>query len=496
MIPYAALLATIIPAVTGVLIYLTRKRLKEGLGWLATAATSISFLLILSMVPQLMENHQTGQGPLVFTYSWIDPISVNFGFLVDMVSLPIALVVAFVSVVSCLYSIKYMEGKPSQAIYYACVLLSATGMIGVILSEDLIQLYLFWELMLIPLYFLIAFWGESSKRVNIGFKYFIFSHVGALSMLLGILLIYVYAETFELMLLPEQSYLIPSSILPIIMTLLLFGFFVKMAVFPVHVWLPDAHSEAPTPVSAMLSGLVIKCGAYGIVRIIFLTFGQTVLQTSDFLAIPGIITMVYGGVMALAQTDMKRLLAFSSISQIGYILFGFGTTSTLGIKGGLLHIISHAICKSLLFMCAGSIARQTGTRDIRKLGGLIQKMPTTTIACFIGALSLVGIPPLNGFWSEWMIFGGGISSGKILITFVGVASTMITAGYYLRFLWSISFGPLPRNLSNVKQAPLLLRIPTLILAATAILLGILPGLALEFMTPAAEYLSSLIDGGP
>jgi len=123
-------------------------------------------------------------------------------------------------------------------------------------------------------------------------------------------------------------------------------------------------------------------------------------------------------------------------------------------------------------------------------------MPTTTIACFIGALSLVGIPPLNGFWSEWMIFGGGISSGKILITFIGAASTMITAGYYLRFLWSISFGPVPENLSNVKDAPLLLRIPTLILAATSVLLGILPGLLLEFMTPAAEYLSNLINGGP
>jgi len=496
MIPHAAALATVIPAVTGLLIYLTRKWLREGLGWLATAATSVSFLLLLSLVPQLMENHQTGQGPLLFTYSWIEPISVNFGFLIDMVSLPIGLVVAFVSVVSCLYSIKFMEGKPGRAIYYACLLLFATGMIGVILSEDLIQFYLFWELMLIPSYLLIEFWGESERRTSIAFKYFIFSHVGALSMLLGILSIYVYTGTFELMLLPLKSSLIPLSILPIIFTLLLFGFFVKLAVFPVHAWLPDTYSEAPTPVAVMLSGLAIKCGAYGIVRIIFLTFGQTVLQASNFLAIPGIVTMVYGGVMALAQTDMKRLLAFSSISQMGYILFGFGTTSTLGIQGGLLHIVSHAICKSLLFMCVGSIARQTGTRDIRKLGGLIQKMPTTTIACFIGALSLVGIPPLNAFWSEWMIFGGGISSGKILITFIGAASTMITAGYYLRFLWSISFGPVPKNLSNVKQAPLLLRIPTVILATTSVLLGILPGLTLEFMTPAAEYLSSLIGGGP
>ncbi|MCW4019981.1 MAG: NADH-quinone oxidoreductase subunit L [Candidatus Bathyarchaeota archaeon] len=492
MIPHAPFIATCIPAVVGVFIYAFRRSLKKKMGWIGTAAIFTSVLLILSLSPALIESQQTGKGQLLFTYTWIEPIKVDFGFLIDMVSLPIGLTVAFISAVSCLYSIKYMAGEQDQSRYYALLLFFATGMLGVIFSEDLIQFYLFWELMLIPSYFLIAFWGESEKRLEIGFKYFIFTHAGALSMLLGFLTIYVYTGTFELVKLPLKASAIPPSMSTVIFALLLIGFFVKSAIFPLHVWLPDAHSEAPTPISAMLSGAMVKCGAYGMIRILFSTFGQGMVQSSDYLAIFGIISMIYGGVVALAQTDIKRLLAFSSISQVGYIVFGLGSTSVLGFKGSLLHILSHAVCKSLLFMCAGAVVRQTGTRDIRKLGGLIGKMPITGVACFLGAFSLIGIPPLNGFWSEWMILAGGFASGKVLITLVGVAGTVITTGYYLRFLWKVFLGPTPKKLRDAKEAPLLLHIPIVMLAATSVILGLFPGLMLEFVAPAAEYLSSLV----
>lgn len=491
MIPHSPLFATLVPGITGILIYAFKRWLKRGQGWVATAAILASVLLILNMAPQLIETYQT-EGPLLFTYSWIKPIQLNFGFLIDMVSLPIALIAAFVSTISCLYSIKYMGDMQGQAGYYANLLLFVTGMIGVILSENLIQFYLFWELMLIPSYFLIAFWGESEKRLDIGFKYFIFTHAGALSMLLGILALYSYTGTFTLIELPLKVSVIPPAMMAAIFISLLIGFLVKMAVFPFHTWLPDAHSVAPTPISAMLSGVMLKCGAYGMARILLSTFGPVFLGGIDYLTILGVVSIVYGGIMALAQTDIKRLLAYSSISQIGYIVFGLGTSSTLGIMGGLLHIVNHAICKSLLFMCVGVIIHQTGTRDIRKLGGLIGKMPITGITCLIGVLSLVGIPFLNSFWSEWMIFAGGLSSGKILITVIGVASTIITAGYYMRFAWKVFFGSTPKNLSHVEEAPLSLRAPLVILAATSIVLGILPGLMLTFITPAAEYLFGFI----
>ena len=437
--------------------------------------------MILSMVTDLIE-----RGPIHFAYAWIrtPSIKLTLGFWVDMISFPIGLIVAVVSALSCFYSIKYMKGESGQAGYYANLLLFMAGMIGVILSANLLQFYLFWELMLVPSYFLIAFWGKSKKRLAIGFKYFIFTHFGSLCMLLGILSIYVFTGTFDLAELPLAAIAIPqSSILPVFV-LLLIGFCVKMALFPVHTWLPDAHAEAPAPISAMLSGVMIKCGAYAIARILLSGFGQTVVQTSDVLTALGVITMIYGGLMALAQTDIKRLLAYSSISQMGYIFFGLATwlpDATLGVTGGLFHVINHAVCKALLFMCAGAIIHQTGTRNIKKLGGLAGKMPITCIASLIGALSLAGTPPLNGFWSEWMIFSGGISSGKILITTIAVVSTVITAGYYLWFVWRVFFGTTPKNLGNTKEASWMLCIPIVVLAAIAFVLGIWPDLVLRFI---------------
>ena len=441
-------------------------------------AASLSVLAILSMATDLIE-----QGPIHLAYAWIHTPSIRLtlGFLIDMVSFPIALIVAAVSALSCFYSIEYMKGERGQAGYYANLLFFMTGMIGVILSANLLQFYFFWELMLVPSYFLIALWGRSKKRLAIGFKYFVFTHVGSLFMLLGILSIYVYTGTFDLVELPQAMAAIPPSSILQVFALLLIGFGVKMAIFPVHTWLPDAHAEARTPISAMLSGAMIKMGAYGVARILLSAFGQVVVQTSDALAILGIITIIYGGLMALAQTDIKRLLAYSSISQMGYIFFGLGVGSALGVTGALFHVINHAISKSLLFMCAGAVIRQTGMRNITKMGGLAGKMPIICIATFIGALSLAGTPPLSGFWSEWMIFSGGISSGKFLITLIAIISTVITAGYYLWFLWRVFFGTTPKTLEDTKEASWMLRIPIIVLAAATFVLGIWPDLILRFI---------------
>ena len=479
MILHASLFAIVLPIISAILIYVFGRHAEKYVGWIATAAASLSVCMILSMVTDVIEKRLIHD-----TYAWIHSpsISLRLGFMVDTVSFPIALIFAVVSALSCFYSIKYMENKRGQTGYYANLLLFMAGMIGVVLSANLIQFYLFWELMLIPSYFLIASWGVSKKRLTIGFKYFIFTHIGALFMLMGILSIYVFTGTFDFAELSQVSADIPSTSVLTVFVLLLIGFCVKMAIFPVHTWLPDAHAEAPTPISAMLSGVMIKCGAYAFARILLSGFGQTVVQTSDTLAILGVVTMIYGGLMALAQTDIKRLLAYSSISQMGYIFFGLGVYSTIGATGALFHMVNHAICKSLLFMCAGVIIHQTGIRNIRRLGGLADKMPIICAASLIGALSLAGTPPLNGFWSEWMIFSGGISSGKILITTIAVVSTAITAGYYLWFLWRVFFGTTPKELENTKEASWLMRIPIIILAAIAVVVGIWPDIVLRVLS--------------
>jgi len=478
LIPHASLLAIILPIISAFFIYIFGKYAEKYVGWIATVAASLSVCMILSMVPDAIKHKSIHD-----TYAWIHTpsLSLRLGFMVDGLSFCIALVVAVVSALSCLYSIKYMENKRGQVGYYANLLLFMSGMIGVMLSANLIQFYLFWELMLIPSYFLIASWGVSKKRLTIGFKYFIFTHVGALFMLMGILSIYVFTGTFDFVELPQVSFDIPSTSILTVFVLLLIGFCVKMAIFPVHTWLPDAHTEAPTPISVMLSGVMIKCGAYAFARILLSGFGKTVFQVSNTLAIIGVITMIYGGLMALAQTDIKRLLAYSSISQMGYIFFGLSVYSAMGATGALFHVVNHAVCKSLLFMCAGVIIHQTGTRNITKLGGLADKMPITCAASLIGALSLAGTPPFNGFWSEWMIFSGGISSGKILLTIIAIVSTAITAGYYLWFLWRVFFGTTPKELENTKEASWLMRIPIIVLAVIAVVVGIWPDIVLRLL---------------
>ncbi|MFB0504031.1 MAG: NuoM family protein [Candidatus Bathyarchaeia archaeon] len=487
MISSVALLGTVLPGIFGVTLFLTGRYVRKRAGFIATAVSASSFFLILSMANPVASSPNSGQGSLAFVYPWIGPVNISFGLLIDTVSFPIGLIIALVSTLSCLYSVRYMDREANQAGYYANLLIFMTGMIGVVFSSNLIQFYLFWELMLIPSCILIARWGKSRRRLRIAFKYFIFTHIGALLVLLGILSIFSYTMTFDLVELPSKLATIPPNMTMMIFILLLLGFFVKMAAFPLHTWLPDTYSAAPIPVTAMLSGAMAKCGAYGIARILLPMFTQRMMQFSDWILIFGIITMLYGGLITFAQTDLNRMLAYSSMSQMGYIIFGFGTATTLGIMGSLLHIANHAVSKSLLFLCAGTITQQTGTRDIRRLSGLMSKMPATGFALLIGALSLAGIPPLNGFWSEWMIFGGGLSSGKIILTFLGVATAMITPSYFIWFSRKILLGTSSR--ADITEAPRPLLLPILTLTSISIVLGIWPTLLLEFIAPAARLLS-------
>jgi NADH-quinone oxidoreductase subunit M len=495
MIPYAPYLAIVVPIFMGIfLIASTRlvrekamvKFLEKYAGEISAISSTVPLIAILSMSTDVLKETR-----IIEATPWIPSLNIYFGFLVDQVSISLGLIMAVVGFLVCLYSIDYMRDEPMIRGYYGCLLIFLASMIGVVFSDDLIQLYIFWEMMLLPSYFLMAYWGTSERRLEIGFKYFIFTHIGAISMLLGILATYVFTGTLVLVELPTKTYLIPPSMVVVISILFFIGFYVKMAVFPVHTWLPDAHAEAPTPISAMLSGLMIKCGSYGIARVIVSSFQTIGWIASDFLMILAVVTMVYGGFMAIAQTDIKRFLAYSSISQMGYIAFGLATESRLGVSGSLFHMVNHAIGKSLLFLAAGVIIHQTGTRDITKMGGLAQRMPITTVTCLVGALSLSGIPPLNGFWSEWLIFAGGLSADKIVITIFAVLSTVLTAGYYLWFSWRVFFGPLPEGLKNAKDPPWGQRLPLVLLAVMAFLIGVYPESFLSYITRGVENILGL-----
>ncbi len=424
-----------------------------------------------------------------------------FGWVLDGLSVTVAGIVIILTLAATVYSIVYMQKEHGHGKYYALLLLYNAGIFGVVIATNLFQFYILWELMLIPSYFLIAEWGTKPQSTNIALKYFIYTHVGAVLIIVGIAGMYAlsaYGGVATLNLYDfsgvgitpyiDLSWIwpggIPSTftapffeITKILVILLTIGFAVKMAVFPIHSWLPDAHAEAPTPISAILSGVMIATAAYAIVRILMgymlPAFGAFVLIIMIF----GIITMFYGGIMALAQKDTKRLFAYSSISQMGYIFFGLGTAVLLGVAGASFHIFTHALGKGLLFMVAGILIVQVGHqrgRDINAMRGLAKKMPWTATIALIAGLSIAGTPPLAGFFSEFFIFAGAAFAYTIWLVIFAVAASALTAAYILWFVKRVFFGETPADLENITDSPWSMRLPMILLTALIVIIGLWP----------------------
>ncbi|MCW3976081.1 MAG: NADH-quinone oxidoreductase subunit M [Candidatus Bathyarchaeota archaeon] len=485
------LYSIIIPIIASPIAYLFGKRIgRVGNGILSTVAFAISTLMLFSYLNRVLDGEIISESYGV----WIGLFKLDMSFLMDHLSLTISLLIAGISTLAAIYSISYMEHEHDQEIYFTCLLLFVGGMIGVVLASNLILFYLFWEMMLIPSYFLIAHWGKGRPKIT-GFKYFMFTHAGAACLLFGILWSYSLAGTFDFLKLSTALQSAPFDALRWIMILMFIGFAVKLAIFPVHTWLPDAHAEAPTPISVLLSGVMIKCGAYAMARITLTFFPSSVATVSYALLVLAIITMLWGGLMAFAQTDIKRLLAYSSVSQAGYILFGLMSLYSLGIAGGLFHIINHGIAKSLLFMSAGAIIYSTGIRDMRKLGGLASKMPITAVAVLCGALSIAGTPPFGGFASEWMIFAGAFEAGFMILGALAIIATIITIGYYLKMIKNVFFGEVPKNLKEVKEAPSYMLVPMSILTFFTVIFGIFAYVPLNIIYPAADIIGKFFLGG-
>jgi NADH-quinone oxidoreductase subunit M len=322
--------------------------------------------------------------------------------------------------------------------------------------------------------------------------YFMWTHVGALAFLAGILTVGYFAGGFDLQTILTAS--LPETLRLFIVILMVAGLLVKMAAFGLHIWLPHAHAEAPTPISALLSPAMIGIGGYAIVRIVMTILPSAFFEISTALAVWAVVTMFYGGAMALVQDDIKRLLAYSSISQMGYILLGIASFQTLGVSGAMFQYVTHGLGKGILFMIAGAIMIQTdGLRSIQKMGGLAARMPITATAALIGFLTITGIPPTTGFISEFLIFAGSFNGAfqansmlRIALSFLAVVSTALTAGYSLWAVRRIFFGKLPPELVDVKEAPLTMTIPVLVLAAISIIIGIFPDIVEHLLLPAVK----------
>ena len=454
-------------------------------GWIAGVAAALSLIGTLTLIPGLRAGIVTS-----VTMRWIPAAGIQFGLHLDALSLPFLITEAAVTLVAILYSWGYHHIDDRTPYYYALLMLFAVGMAGTTIADDMFLFYIFWELMLVASCVLIAMWGEGERRTAVALKYFIFTHLGSLLVLVALILLYDAAGNDGFAALRAGISLAPGLTRTAI-ALFLIGFCVKMAVFPLHLWLPDAHTVAPMSVTIMLAAAMLSMGTYGILRFPMGTFSQA--QMAPFglpMKIMGVVSEMYGALMALAERDVKRIIAYSSVSQMGYILYGLGTLTRQGVSGAMLHVIYHAIVKALLFMCTGLIIRATGRRTISELRGLGKAMPLAAVATGAGVLAIAGTPPLGIFDSEWMIFAGGFQTPYLWLAVLAVLGSLLTVAYALWFWVRIFVGQQPDDV-EVRDIPHAMAIPSVVLSVLALVAGILPGPIFGW----AESALSLIWGG-
>jgi NADH-quinone oxidoreductase subunit M len=485
-IPFMAL-SLVVMFFGGLFIYLFKNRLGESAGKVAVAFSGIGSLL---MIPPFYELLTAGHSEETAIWSeLLEP----FGLYLDAVAFPITFAIVVLGFLSVVYAVGYTEHTKNKPTFFANQLFFIMGMIWVTLATNVIEFFIAWEMMLVPSYFLLLFWGFPETRKRTALKFWLYTQSGAVCILIAFGLLYAQVGTFVIANIVAGG----DLVFKVIFILLAAGFLVKMAVFPIHWWLPPVHAEAPTPISVLLSGAMIETGAYALVRFGTLTLNEIAVDLSIWVCALGVITMFYGGFMALAQVDIKRLLAYSSVSQMGYVLFALGTATVVGVSGGMFHLINHAFSKGLLFMTAGAVIHQTGLRNIKKMGGLSNKMPITAFAAAIGMMSIAGSPPLSGFASEWMMFLGGFNKAItspipgigldmpfLILAILAASSSILSAAYMLRFFWRVFLGPNPDELEDVKESPRSMTIPMIALGVLIVIFGIFPSLALNVIVPA------------
>lgn len=473
--------ALLVPALFMPLVYVAGRRIGSHVGWIALIPLVYSTAFFINILPKVV------QVPSSEYFIWIP--NVRFGLLADGLSLPIVVTVAVLSMIIVVYSIPYMKhkiqgeykenNKKAYALYYALYLSFVTSMMGVVLATNVFEFYLFFELMIIPAWALINIYGYGARE-KIALKFLLWSIIGAVLFLIGVLSAYAAIHSFEI---SDLVQLNTNPLGKLVVLTMLLGFFIKIAVSGLHIWLPYAYAEAPTPISALLSAMT-GLAAYAIVRLLIPI--QSGFESVRWLMLVwAIATMVYGGLMVLAQNDIKRLLAYSSISQMGYLLVGIASYTTLGVTGSMLYYISHGLGKAALFLTAGAIIHQTGIRDIRSLGGLAAKMPVSAVAFIIGFMNIAGIPPTMGFFSKLFVFMGALSRGlytssfEVAVALAALISTVLTIAYAFWTIRRIFYGPLPEHLQYVMEAPRMMTVPLIILSILSVMAGILPSVILD-----------------
>ena len=465
-----------IPLGVAFLIPMLSRKLRWAPDVLGNAALAVLAALAMVAIGKPAVYHMGG---------WPTPLGIDLRL--DGLSVLMLVTINVIGLLAGLFSVSYMEMYTSKFRYYSLFLFMVAGMNGVVLAGDLFNLFVFMEIAAIASYALVAF-GCEHEELEASFKYAVLGSVASSFVLIGIALTYNVTGTLNMAHVASKvAQAGTSKPLALAVGLFFCGFGLKAALVPFHAWLPDAHPSAPAPVSAMLSGVVIKAlGIYVLARLTFNVFGagENLLLIIRWL---GVVSMVVGVLLAIGQWDMKRLFAYHSISQIGYVALGIGLGTPLGLAGGLFHMINHSVFKSLLFLNAGAVEYATGSRNLKRLGGLHERMPVTAGTSLTASMSIAGIPPFNGFWSKLLIVLACVNAGHHVLALVAVVVSLVTLASFLKVQRYAFFEAAKAQLDTVREVPVLMRVAMLGLAALCVLMSffVLAGLATPWLVDGA-----------
>jgi len=472
--------------ISAVIIPLVNKRYNRNARGMIVGAMGIALLLAVITLIQVYLH-----GSFVYNFgSWASNVGIQF--VIDDFSALMTFVIVLLSLLIIIYSIRDVEHEihPKQLLgYYCLVFLLVFSMIGITLTNDLFNLYVFMEILSLTSCGIISI-KRNKENLLASFRYLMLGTIGSISVLLGIALIYMVTGQLNM---TEIFYsidvaweLYPRNLL-LSLGFIIVGFGIKAAIFPLHSWLPDAHSNAPSPSSALLSGLVVKVYIFAIIKVLFRTMNENIIidaiGLNEYLLYFAAVGMIMGSVFAIGQKDIKRMLAYSSVAQLGYIFLGVGLATTEGLSAAFFHVISHALMKSALFLSAGAIIYKTEKRKIKDLAGIGYEMPITLIVFSIAALGMIGIPGISGFMTKWYLALAVLEAGRPLFLVVILLSSFLNAIYYLPIIVSAFLKPREDGSEEMTRdgIPRSMTMPMLIIAGLTLLLGIFPQVVMNII---------------